>query len=113
MILREYQLDSDDENHTAFKDMQLWVNKESKLDHIGQVEFVSNRLIKWDSWGPILDKYGLLRWVTIHEYPINTEIEDDKTNIKFNANINYWWIEPINDIQGFLDDIFKLHRIEK
>ena len=72
-----------------------------------KIETVSNPIIKWDSWSPVLDRNGDVRWITIEKFiaNVNQKIQDDKTGVSFPANIRYGWIEPLDDIKDFLSEI--------
>lgn len=83
-----------------WKEMLWW-------DNIWKIETLTNIFIKWDSWGPVLDKNWELRWVVVHGYEWLRQIKDPDTDISFHATLQYWWIEPIKDIQKFLDSYLK------
>ena len=87
----------------TFWDEKLW------SDALWKIETLTNRIVKWDSWWPVLDKNGTLTWLVIYKYgyDVGPQIKDSETGISFNVDLRYWWVEPISDIQDFLKSTTK------
>jgi len=67
------------------------------------IGFITNDVISWDSWWPILDQDWNVKWLIIHKYILDHTISEK--NIGFKSYVKYWWMEPLKDIQDFLNTL--------
>lgn len=83
------------------------INFQEVVKWKSDLNFITNGVIPWDSWGPVLDTDWNLVGLTVLKITPDYKIYDNKRYpwVPFHVDLKYWWVESLEDIREFIKNL--------